>query len=78
MKFDDITTNHKVHPGEYLLYKPKMAVVLCGAYIPAEDKIRALLNGRLIEGPISDFQKISLTNKEHRESKASRCKGCSA
>ncbi len=76
MKFYDITEDHKVHPGEYLLYKPAQAIVLCGAFQRDADKVKAMLNGRLIEGPIKDFQKISLTGKERRQHQASRCKGC--
>tara|TARA_R110000824_G_scaffold52615_10_gene145848 strand:+ start:695 stop:931 length:237 start_codon:yes stop_codon:yes gene_type:complete len=77
MKFYDIEEDHRVYPGEYLLYKPKMAVVLCGAFLRSENKVKAMLDGRLFEAPITDFQKISLTGREHRERKMSRCKGCS-
>jgi len=32
MEFYDITEDAYPHPGEYILYVPSQAIVLCGAY----------------------------------------------
>lgn len=74
MKLEDITADSKIFPGEYLFYKPASAVVVCGAVMG--NKIKALHNGRLIEAPKSEFKKIQLTQREYKESRVSRCKGC--
>lgn len=76
MEFYDITSETKVYPGEYLLYKPKQEIVLCGAYIPSRNKIKVLAQGRMIEDNIQNFQKIKLTKEENRRRGTSRCKGC--
>ena len=76
MEFYDITEDIKAYPGEYLFHKVRKEIVLCGAFIPSENKIRALASGSMMEDKISNFQKIKLTKKEHKERKASRCKGC--
>jgi hypothetical protein len=76
MEFCDITSETKVYPGEYLLYKPKMEIVVCGAYLPTKDQIRALMRGNLIEDKIHNFQKIKLDKKERKKRAATRCKGC--
>ena len=76
MKFIDINTESKIYPGEYLLYIPKREIVLCGAYMPSKNKIKALSNGRMIEDNISNFQKIELNKQERKESLSTRCKGC--
>jgi hypothetical protein len=77
MEFYDITNEAKAYPGEYLLYKPKMEIVVCGAYLPAKDQIRALMRGSLIEDKIHNFQKIKLNKKERKDRASTRCKGCS-
>jgi hypothetical protein len=76
MEFYDITEEAKVYPGEYLLYKPRMEIVLCGAYIPTRNKIKALARGSMIEDSIQNFQKIKLNKKENQQRKSTRCKGC--
>ena len=77
MEFYDIYDDTKVYPGEYLLYKPKMEIVLCGAYMPEADKIKALSRGRLIEDSINNFQKIKLNKQKTNNRNFRRCKGCS-
>tara|TARA_R110002020_G_scaffold65206_1_gene172296 strand:+ start:231 stop:464 length:234 start_codon:yes stop_codon:yes gene_type:complete len=74
MKFEEITDDAQVFPGEYLLYVPKKVIVVCGAY--KGDTIRVLENGRLIEDKVENFKKIRLTKKESKEKRPSRCKGC--
>lgn len=76
MKFYDIVEEAKVHPGEYLLYKPRMEIVLCGAYMPEKNAIKALCRGSVIEDKIQNFQKIKLNKKEMKQRAATRCKGC--
>ncbi len=76
MEFENITDKIKVHPGEYILHKPTQQIVLCGAYRPAEGKIKALARGRLLEDKIENFQKIKLSPKEKRESKRGGCRKC--
>jgi len=77
MDFYDIESDHKVSPGEYLLYKPRMEIVLCSAFIPTEGIIKALAQGRMIKDQISQFRKIRLSSQERKRRSASRCKGCS-
>ena len=47
MEFYDITEQDKPYPGEYILYVPSQAIVLCGAYMG--DRIKVLYNGRVLE-----------------------------
>ena len=79
MEFREIEDTDTVYPGEYLLHKPSRQIVVCGAYIKKEEKIKALANGRLLVGEIADFQKV-LVNKDDQGKKRtfSRCKGCSS
>lgn len=76
MKFYDITEDVRVYPGEYLLYKPRMEIVLCGAYMPSKNKIKVMARGQMIEDKIDNFQKIKLNAGERKESSLSKCKGC--
>ena len=76
MKFQEIEEDSKVYPGEYLLHTPTNEIVLCGSFNRQNDKIRCLSKGRLMEDVISNFKKIRLSKKEHKERKHSRCKGC--
>ena len=78
MEFYDIIDEEKAYPGEYLLYKPRMEIVLCGAYIPTQNMIRALAHGKVIEDKIHNFKKIKLNKKEKKQRNATRCKGCAA
>tara|TARA_R110002110_G_scaffold153901_1_gene347603 strand:+ start:247 stop:483 length:237 start_codon:yes stop_codon:yes gene_type:complete len=76
MEFYDIKDDLKVFPGEYLLYRPQQRIVLCGAYLKSQKKIKALSEGRMIIDKVENFQKIKLTSQEHKNRAASRCKGC--
>ena len=57
MTFKEIEENSKVFPGEYLLHRPSRQIVVCGAFKKSEGKIKALINGRLLEDEIQNFQK---------------------
>ena len=59
MELKPIDDNSKVYPGEYLLHVPSRQVVVCGAYIESENKIKALKNGQLITEDVKNFQKIN-------------------
>ena len=76
MKFQVITENSKVFPGEYLLHVPSKQIVVCGAYKPSEGKIKALANGRLMEDAVANFQKIKLSKSEQKKKPVRRCGGC--
>jgi hypothetical protein len=76
MKFEEITIDSKVYPGEYLLHDPSQAIVLCGAYMKAEGKIRALRHGRMMEDKITHFRKIQLNQVERKQRVVKRCGGC--
>tara|TARA_Y100000310_G_C20017715_1_gene505952 strand:+ start:128 stop:370 length:243 start_codon:yes stop_codon:yes gene_type:complete len=77
MKFKEIEENSKVFPGEYLLHTPSRQIVLCGAFKKQEGKIKALINGRLLEDEISNFQKIYLNKDEsRRRTPRGGCGGC--
>ena len=76
MEFQEITSDSKVYPGEYLLHQPSQEIVLCGAYIKTEGKIRALRQGRLMEDKIENFRKIQLNKTERKENAVQRCSGC--
>jgi hypothetical protein len=79
MKFKDIEEEDKIYPGEYLLHKPTRQIVVCGAYMKTKDKIKALLNGRLLIDNIAEFQKLNVTKEDRANKlKISRCKGCSS
>jgi hypothetical protein len=74
MEFYEITDEDKPHPGEYILYVPSRAIVLCGAYTGA--RIKALHNGKLIEDKAENFMKIKIGTKEKRKKFFSKCKAC--
>tara|TARA_R110002110_G_scaffold39490_1_gene127350 strand:- start:81 stop:317 length:237 start_codon:yes stop_codon:yes gene_type:complete len=76
MEFYDIKGELKVFPGEYLLYRPQQKIVLCGAYLKSQKKIKALVEGRMIIDKVENFQKIKLSPQEHKDRIANRCKGC--
>jgi len=78
MKFDEISENSKIYPGEYLLYEPNMEIVLCGSYNWENDLIRCLCRGKLVEDKVSRFKKIRLTVQENSARKHTKCKGCSS
>jgi hypothetical protein len=77
MKFREIEDTDKVYPGEYLLHKPSNQIVICGAFMKSENKIKALSNGRLMIDDIATFNKIVLNKNERKTRRATRCKGCS-
>ena len=76
MELKPIDDNSKVYPGEYLLHVPSRQIVVCGAFMRSEKKIKALKNGQLITEDINNFQKINLSKKERREKKYKSCGGC--
>lgn len=76
MELINIEKDSKVYPGEYLLHLPSRQIVICGAHLKTENKIKALKNGQLITENIKNFQKIKLSNKEKREKKVKSCGGC--
>jgi hypothetical protein len=76
MEFQEITTESKVYPGEYLLHHPSQQIVLCGAYVKTEGIIRVLRAGRLMEDKIENFRKIQLNKTERKENAVKRCGGC--
>ena len=56
---------------------PGQKIVVCGAYKLKEGKIRALVDGRLIEDKISNFKKLKLSKEERRSRTARKgCGGC--
>ncbi len=76
MKFEEITEEAKVFPGEYLLHKPTRQIVLCGAFLRSQNKIKAMAQGRLIEDNIENFHKIQVQkNKVKPRRGCSGCKG---
>ncbi len=77
MKFTDIRENDKVHPGEYVLHLPTNQIVLCGSFNREKDVMRVMLQGKVHEDKIENFQKIQLSRREYNTAKYSRCKGCS-
>jgi|TARA_R110000823_G_scaffold4732_1_gene18727 hypothetical protein len=74
MEFYEITEDAYPHPGEYILYVPAQAIVLCGAY--TGDRIKALQNGKVIEDKAENFMKIKIGTKEKRKKFFSKCKAC--
>ena len=77
MKFEVITEDAKVHPGEYVLHEPSQEIVMCGAFNRELNFIRAVGRGKSMKDEIANFRKIVLTREEMKETRASRCKGCS-
>jgi len=77
MKFEDISEESKVYPGEYVLHTPSQEIVMCGAFNREQNFIRAIGRGRSVKDQISNFRKIVMNEQEIRESRAGRCKGCS-
>jgi len=76
MEFQEISSDLKVYPGEYLLHQPSQQIVLVGAFKKNEGLIKVLSRGRLMEDKIENFKKIKLDRNERREGRVSRCKGC--
>jgi len=76
MKFTDITEEGKVHPGEYLLHKPSSAIVMVGSFNRDDNLIRAFRDGRLFEDKITNFNKITLEQKENKIFRDRTCKKC--
>ena len=74
MKFNEIKETDVVYPGEYVLYSPANQIALCGSFNRDTDKIRALINGRLIEDKIGAFQKIKVGPNTKMSSRG--CSGC--
>ena len=78
MKFDEISENSKVYPGEFLLHAPSNQIVLVGAYNKKENYIRCLVHGTLMVDEIKNFKKINISKREHKQMNRTRCKGCSS
>ena len=78
MEFEIIDEEAIVYPGEYILHVPTKQIVLCGAFKKTEGKIRVMVNGRLIEDSVENFQKIKLSGQERKlkNSKVRSCGGC--
>ena len=77
MKFETITESMKVSPGEYVLHEPSQEIVMCGSFNREKNTITAIGRGQSMKDEIDNFRKIVLSREEHRESRVSRCKGCS-
>ena len=77
MKFHEIKDTDKVYPGEYLLYTPTKQIVMCGAFLKDENKIKVLANGKVMVDDIDKFNKIVLNSKERKKRQSYKCKGCS-
>ena len=78
MKFIAIEAEATVYPGEYLLHSPSQQIVLCGAFKRGEGKIKVMVNGRIMEDTISNFQKILVNKKDRQRERTIRraCGGC--
>jgi hypothetical protein len=77
VEYFDINEGAKVQIGEFLYHKPSNRVVVCGAYRPKQNLIKALDGGRLIKDEINNFQKIKLSREEKRSKSSQRgCGGC--
>ena len=77
MKVREINEEDKVTPGEYLLHIPTQQIVVCGAYLKQENKIKVLANGRLMIDVVANFNKIVLNPHQRRARRTLGCKGCS-
>lgn len=77
MKVREIKEEDKVTPGEYLLHVPTQQIVVCGAYLKQENKIKVLANGKLMTDKVSSFRKIVLNSQQRRARRTLGCKGCS-
>ncbi len=76
MKFEEITEDTVVYPGEYLLHLPSKQIVLCSAYRKNLGKIKALKQGRLMEDDVRAFKKISMSAAERKRQRRKSCGGC--
>jgi len=74
MKFYDIGESDMVVPGEFLLYVPKQAIVICGAYDGTI--IKALNDGKVFKDKVANFKKITLPADAKKRKYISTCKGC--
>jgi hypothetical protein len=77
VKFREIEDGDKVHPGEYLLHTPSNQIVICGAFLKDQNKIKVLAEGRLMTDSIDNFNKIVLNPNERKQRRVYKCKGCS-
>tara|TARA_B100000700_G_scaffold329248_1_gene450172 strand:- start:593 stop:826 length:234 start_codon:yes stop_codon:yes gene_type:complete len=75
MKFDVITEESVVYPGEYLLHVPSKQIVMCGAFRRQDNKIKVLARGRVMEDAIENFQKLQVDPAERKKMKRT-CGGC--
>jgi hypothetical protein len=77
MEFLDIHEDSKVYPGEYLLHTPTSQIVMCGAFKKVEGVVKFLVQGRLQDDKVENFQKLKLTKQERRSRQPRRsCGGC--
>jgi len=76
MEFFEITEDTKALPGEYIYHTPTKQIVLCGSFNRSQNQIRVLSRGRFFTDIIVNFKKIKLSKKEHKNNRASTCKGC--
>jgi hypothetical protein len=75
MEFYEIGENDVAYPGEYVLHVPSRSIALCGAFNREADTLRVMINGRLVEDAIKNFQKIKVKPKEWKSSTGG-CAGC--
>jgi hypothetical protein len=77
VKFIEIKDTDRVNPGEYILHTPSNKIVLCGSFNREKNLVRVLVDGKLQEDIIENFQKIHVNRHDRQKMSFSRCKGCS-
>ena len=76
MQFQDIGSDENVNNGEYLFHKPSEHLVLVGRYDPKSRTVMAMVNGRLINEKLDNFQRVFFTKAEHVQWRGTKCSGC--
>jgi len=76
MKLIDIDTLSQIAAGEYLFHQPTGQIVVCGQIRSGNDKIKVLMQGRVLEDRLDNFQKIQLTTEESQARRISGCGSC--
>ena len=75
MEFYKIEEAAKVFPGEYLLHVPSNQIVLCGAFKRTQGLIKYMIQGRLSEDKIENFNKIKKPKTKKMQRGCGGCKG---